>query len=134
MATMKKMRSEDPTKNRKLTNVVTNTVYQKVLVHYEKANILTKHYTKCIQDILKINNEYKLVNKSKISKRIDEFRKKLKKTMPFWSRGILDTMVENFSNNLMENFLRERLVEDAAFLKSMMGSRKASYTSSDIAH
>ena len=47
MATMEKMRSQDPTKNSKLTNVVLNTVYQKVLVHYKKANIPTKHYSGC---------------------------------------------------------------------------------------
>ena len=65
MATMEKFRNEDGSKNCKLTTIVSQAVFQKVKVHYHKANIPTKAPNKCLQGIMKINNEFKSVNKWK---------------------------------------------------------------------
>ena len=134
MATMEKLRAEDSTKNRKLTADVSNAVFEKVRVHYEKGNIPTKNPKKCAQDILKLNDEFKSVNKFKTTKRIEKFRTKLRKTMPFWARGTLESMEKKIANNLTSEFERKRLEEDSGFLRKMMGSRDASCTSNDVEH
>lgn len=134
MATMGKKRAEDATKNAKLVPIVCNLVFEKVRIHYEKANIPIKPINKCGQDIMKLNEEFRQVNKNKYPKRIEEFRTKIKGTMPFWPRGTLEAMKEKILNRLTNDFDKKRLVEDSKFLESMIKDREATYMKNDLVH
>ncbi len=130
MAFMKIKRAEEP--SGKVTRVVSKLVVEEVVDHYKKANIATKNEKKCAEAIEKLNKEYININKKKNPQRIEEFRQKLKITMPFWPRGTLETMEKKLLDNLTPTFEKERLEEDIAFLKSMVGNREATYASADI--
>ena len=134
MATSEKKRAEDSTKNVKLNNTVEDLVLKEVSHHYSKANIVMKLPYKCAEDIRKIHDEFRRVNKKKNPSRIESFRAKLKTTMPFWPRNIIKLMEDKLSNNLTTKLEKERLREDIPYLKSMMGNRVATYSSGDENH
>ena len=113
MATMRKFRAEDGTKNTKLTAIVSNAVFEKVRLLYLKANIPMKVPINCAKDIRMINDEFKSVNKRKNAGRVEKFQTKMKTTMPFWPHGTLEYTEQKILNNLTEEFERRRLVEDS---------------------
>ena len=132
MSNMEKYRAEDVSKNSKLTREVSKVVVDKILIHSQKAGIDTKAHHKMAEDVENIHSEYVKVNKRKNPSRIGEFRKKLNKTMPFWTKTTINNMKSSFQSPSTSQADKKKLKTDIEFLNSMMTDRVATYASKDV--
>jgi hypothetical protein len=132
MSNMDKFREEDASKNSKLTRMVSKVVVDKILIHYQKAGIGTKSHHKMAEDVENIHSEYVKVNKKKNPGRINEFREKLKKTMPFWTKTTINQMESSLQSPSTSLADKQKLETDIEFLNSMMSERVATYASIDV--
>ena len=89
-------REEYATKNDKfLRTAAKETIQEEVLPIYEKADIKMKPNNKCEEDIIKLHKDlFKLLNIDKkrresldSQRKFTDFKEKLSKTMPFWSKN-----------------------------------------------
>ena len=131
LSQMSFLRSQDASNQVKQKTTVAKIVVEKVLVHYKRANIETKHVSKMVQDVQKLHNSYLTVRKSNRQNSIQSFQSKLHNTMPFWKRNTLTTMKAKINSQRTGKLEKNRISEDLKFLESMMRDRAASYSSKD---
>ena len=100
-----------------------------VLVHYRKARIPTKDDKSMARQVEQLFDELRNTYRQKDEKK-EAFKTKLKTTMPFWPRNCIQTMEKSYTLKRNETE-KAAWSEDLEFLKSMMGDRKATYSSFD---
>ena len=118
LSQMDLIRSEDATKQVKQKSVVAKLEVQKVLVHYKKANIDTKHELKMAQDIQKFIDSYWNVRKSNNKISVEKFQKKLHQTMPFWKQRTLLIMKKEMHSQKKVSYKGLELLKMLSFLKA----------------
>ena len=134
MSNMDKFRADDAYKNMKLSRVVSKVVIDRVIIHYQKAVIATKQHHKMAEGIEKIQSEFVKMQENMTLNRIQEFRQKLNKTMPFWTRNTINEMGTSLQSSYKSLADKKKLETDLKLLRRMMGDRSATYASMDMSN